>query len=313
MQSADWSLCVALQLLLRVALQEEGPLLPALSNTSRELRGTPPNDGPPTGTPTGPPVELPAGDAGDAPAADSEGTTGTDAQTGTATQVVVAQAETGGAGHAGTEAENAASLMRAFEDDKLCDHFLQEPYVDAGKMKVRIVRVGPPASNTFNIRPKSVGVTPYKRCNALWAVDSDNGCVVYFARVCNTQGVWSRLLRADSANKLACEILKEAGASKSSRVSAQDFFGVPFFQKQGSKHFKFPKPSSPPRCFACSASITSRSRYNEVTLARLCDSSACKNRKRKSADTDESDGLCLVLYLLDCNHLARFTGCGNCN
>ena len=214
----------------------------------------------------------------------------------TASDAAVSEAAARPAAGMDTAASAAASqgetlLLQAVEDDSLCEHFRNEPAVTA-RNNVRIVRVGQPGNTIFGIRAKSIGITTFKKYEALWAVDKHEEAELLFARIRDPQGSWSPILQAPTANALSRCVLDRAGASKKTKMSARDFFGVQYFEKLGNKQHKFPPPSTPPKCFSCSGSITGQPRYQQETLARLCDSSRCRNRKRKLADSDEEDGVC---------------------
>jgi hypothetical protein len=191
------------------------------------------------------------------------------------------------------DAEAAGTaLLRALEDNHLCDHFVAEPSaeVTSSKYDVRIVRVGPPVNRPHDIRPRSIGITKFKGCEVLWAADSCDGEAIYFARICHPASGWGDVHRAKSANILASSVLQASGASAKTRVSALEFFGFEYFRSLGSKNQKFKKPSSPAKCFSCSTTIKGQPRYDEVTLARTCERYNCRNRKRKIAEVDENDG-----------------------
>lgn len=176
-------------------------------------------------------------------------------------------------------------LLRAFEDEMLCMHFLEEPSIvlDAA----RIIRVGPPEQPCVSgIRQKSVGSFTTHGRKVVWAVDAG----LVFARVCDKQGAWSPILQANTAYTLGRTILDHVGASKNTRISAPKFFGTKYFAELGEKRHTFPKPTIPVKCFSCSKIISGVSRYDPVTLARLCDSSGCRSRKRKAQEIDEDDG-----------------------
>lgn len=191
---------------------------------------------------------------------------------------------------------NPTTLLRAFDDDKLCQHFLEEPSILAQK-NVRIVRVGPPGVTSFGIRPRSVGITKTRKCEVLWAVDvSDDGEEVIFARIRNQTGAWSSTLQAETTFALVKSILVFFEASKNTKVSAPNFFGVKFFEDLGATRHTFPA-DGPTRCFSCTKVIMSKPRYDQATLARLCDSSTCRSRKRKvveDADDDEGSVQCVA-------------------
>lgn len=188
----------------------------------------------------------------------------------------------------GSEGWEWSTLLCAFKDDNLCEHFLNEPSVFAGK-SARIVRVGPPGESVCGIRSKSVGIVTFKKCKVLWAADVVGSNKVVFARVRNAQGTWSPILPTDSANALGRLILQQTTASKNTKISAPKFFGIDYFDILGDKRHRFSAPTEPLKCFSCGTTIIGKPRYDEVSLARLCDSSGCRNRKRK-ADIEEDEG-----------------------
>jgi hypothetical protein len=228
--------------------------------------------------------------------------------------VQLAEAEAAGAEEAEAEEAEAAGattspLFRAFEDDKLCQHFLSEPSVEAGitGMSVHIVRVGKAEKIFCGIRSKSVGITAFRKSNVLWAADvTDGGGDVLIARIQHSQGNWSPVLRAATPNALGRLILDATGASKKTKLSAPKFFGIDYFKNLGKKRHMFPTPESPARCFSCAGVITGKHRYDETTLARLCDSWSCRKRKRRITEPDNDEGQ-LILNIALCWETERLS------
>lgn len=185
-------------------------------------------------------------------------------------------------------AGEAQSLLEAFSDVKLCDHFLSEPALSVGGT-ARLVRVGLPGEGVCGIRSRSVGTFSYKNYRVVWAVEKDE----IFARYVDHDGVWSPILEARTANALGRAFLDSIG-SKTSKISAPKFFGVHYFKNLGSKRHTFPKSDESGTCFTCGEIIRGRHRYHLITLARLCDSSRCK--KRKAAVLDDDGGTISVPF-----------------
>lgn len=186
-----------------------------------------------------------------------------------------------------------SGLMEALElQDRLCDHFCSEPFVEvATKSRPRLVRIGAPAlENSSVIRPRSIGITVFRKHTTLWGSDIIEGQQTYFARVqCpGPTAKWGPMLEADTPNKLTDKIILATGGSTASQVSAPQFYGFAYFKELGKKIHNFPKHTSPTTCFSCRATIKGRARYDEISLARICDSSGCRNRKRKVKEVDES-------------------------
>lgn len=182
--------------------------------------------------------------------------------------------------------------MEALADTELCDHFHEEPSMEvATRSRLRIIRVGTACEGQSNpVRPRSIGITTYRKHSILWATDLLQTEQFFFARVRNAEGEWSDILHAATALKLVEKCIRAAGAPEKSRVSAAEFFGYNFFAKIRGKYTFPPVPASA-RCFRCAAEGQERWRFDETTLARTCE--VCRVRKKRKAsqmdDNEEDD------------------------
>lgn len=181
------------------------------------------------------------------------------------------------------EKKNSA-LLASLQDVRLCEHFLTEPFVQVVSIYCsRLVRVGVPSS-FMEIRPRSIGITVYKKFHVLWAADIVGDQPVYGARLRNPEGEWlADLVQAGSPPQLIQKVLLHCGASVKSKISSTEFFGTKFFRQLGTKRHIHPQPEAP-ECFKCSARGERSWRWDMVTLARICDNQSCRAQKRKRAE-----------------------------
>ena len=132
------------------------------------------------------------------------------------------------------------------------------------------------------LRPKSLGVTTYLQKDILWGADSADGrSLIFFARVRGDDGLWGDIVQASTLNKLAELTIRQAGAGPKARVPAPQFFGTKFFEDLHGTRYTFPAVPPTAKCYACAATNQTRWRYDEVTLARMCEK--CRTRRKRNA------------------------------